>query len=102
MVLIQRSRYGYKNIAANGAFFLLAARMARYSSNDTYLQWAEKSWNWIDQSCLIDRTKGDAWKVYDGTHSANNCKVPSTGQWSYNYGVLFSGLAYLYNHVSLR
>lgn len=93
--------YNYKNIAANGAFFQLAARLARYSgNNDTYVQWAEKTWNWLEQSPLIDSSTGAAWRVYDGTQIAGGCTGAEKTQWSYNYGLLIGGLAYMYNHVS--
>ncbi len=96
--------YTYKNIAANGAFFMIAARLARYSgNNETYVQWAEKQWEWIQGTALIDSTTNpDSWIVYDGI-GTGDCNTPSKTQWSYNYGLLFGGLAYIYNHVcSLR
>lgn len=36
------SGYNYKNPAANGGFFQLAARLARYTGNQSYITWAEK------------------------------------------------------------
>src|SRR5450432_1966418 len=38
--------YNYKNSVSNGAFFQLSARLARYTGNSTYLEWAAKSWDW--------------------------------------------------------
>lgn len=94
--------YNYMNVAANGAFFQLASRLARYTGNETYVHWAEKMWNWLEQSPLIDSSNGDAWKVYDGTQTAGGCTGAEKTQWTYNYGVLIGGLAYIYNHVSTQ
>lgn len=84
----------------NGGFFQLSARLARYTGNDTYVHWAEKMWNWLEQSSLIDQSDPTAWKVYDGADISNNCQDPNIHQYSYNYGLLIGGFAYLYNHVS--
>ncbi|TKA67939.1 hypothetical protein B0A55_06570 [Friedmanniomyces simplex] len=46
--------YDYKNTVANGGFFMLASRLARYTGNQTYVDWAEKEWNWFSQSVLLD------------------------------------------------
>jgi mannan endo-1,6-alpha-mannosidase len=37
--------YTYKNSISNGCFFNLAARLAKYTGNDTYAQWADKTWD---------------------------------------------------------
>ena len=88
----------YKNMASNGGFFQLASRLARYTGNQTYVHWAEKMWDWIDSSALVTQN-GDVWKVYDGV-SVDTCTKPNTAQYTYNYGILISGLAHLYNFVS--
>lgn len=75
--------------------------MARYTGNETYTQWAEKMWNWMEGSTLINQTDPTAWRVYDGAEITNGeCPVPNVSQYSYNYGILLGGLAYIYNHVS--
>jgi mannan endo-1,6-alpha-mannosidase len=38
--------YNYKNSISNGATFALAARLARYTGNQTYADWAVKIWDW--------------------------------------------------------
>ena len=95
------SRYTYKNMPSNGGFFQLASRLARYTGNQTYVKWAEKSFNWIQNSVLYDDSDPTAIKVYDGTGDTANCTKANQAQYSYNYGILIGGLAYLYNHVCI-
>ncbi|KAG8422472.1 hypothetical protein J3459_010321 [Metarhizium acridum] len=40
----------YKNSVSNGGFFQLAARLGRATGNNTYLEWAEKIWDWNAES----------------------------------------------------
>jgi mannan endo-1,6-alpha-mannosidase len=89
--------YNYKNVAANGGFFLLTAQLARYTGNTTFNDWAEKQWDWFSNSVLFEL---DSYQVNDGTDISNNCTVANDQQWSYNYGFYVAGLAYMYNHVS--
>ena len=90
--------YNYKNIAANGGFFLLTSQLARYTGNQTYVDWAEKTWNWFTSSTLVS-VQGDVYKIYDGAGIQGNCKKPNPSPYSYNYGMTLAGLAYMYNHV---
>jgi mannan endo-1,6-alpha-mannosidase len=39
--------YDYKNAISNGCLFHLAARLARYTGNSTYLTYSERSYDWI-------------------------------------------------------
>ncbi|KAI5461374.1 glycosyl hydrolase family 76-domain-containing protein [Mariannaea sp. PMI_226] len=85
--------YGYKNSISNGCFFNLAARLARYTGNQTYSDWATKVWDWETQIGLLNNSK-----VYDGaTIGDNNCASPDTTQWSYNSAVFLYGAAVMYN-----
>nr|POF17623.1 mannan endo-1,6-alpha-mannosidase dcw1 [Quercus suber] len=88
--------YNYKNIAANGAFFQIASRLARYTGNGTYVDWAEKSWDWFTNSVLWDNATST---IFDGTTVTNNCSDADHTQWTYNYGFWIAGLAYIYNHT---
>ena len=90
--------YTYKNTPSNGGFFQLAARLARYTGNDTYVDWAEKMWTWMETAKLIDDT-GGFFKVNDGADTPDNCASPNAAQFSYNYGILIGGLAYLHNYT---
>jgi mannan endo-1,6-alpha-mannosidase len=61
--------YDYKNSVSNGAFFQLSARLARFTGNETYLQWAEKVYEWSTVIGLID----EEFRVYDGGDDLKNC-----------------------------
>jgi mannan endo-1,6-alpha-mannosidase len=91
--------YTYKNVASNGGFFQLAARLGRYTGNETYIKWAEKTWDWIETTSLLDPNTPQGTRVYDGTGIESNCKKANEQQFSYNYGILIGGLAYMYNHT---
>ncbi|KAL9029141.1 MAG: hypothetical protein Q9196_002587 [Gyalolechia fulgens] len=88
--------YGYKNSISNGGFFQLAARLARYTGNQTYADWAEKTWDWMEGTPLIT----DQYNIYDGAQMTDNCTKPDERQWSYNIGTFLAGAANLYNYVS--
>src|ERR1700709_534538 len=50
-----------KNSISNGCFFQLAARLARYTGNSTYADWADKVFDWMEASPLISKQ----WEVFD-------------------------------------
>lgn len=87
--------YNYKNTISNGCFFNLGARLARYTGNDTYAEWAEKTWNWMISVGLVNNEH----HVYDGIDS-KNCHEVNHIQWTYNAGVLLLGAANLYNYTN--
>lgn len=87
--------YDYKNTISTGGFFQLAARLARYTGNTTYADWAEKSWDWMYGSPLITKE----WKIWDGTSRGNNCSDADQIYWTYNVGTLLAGATYMYNYV---
>ncbi|QBM87870.1 mannan endo-1,6-alpha-mannosidase [Metschnikowia aff. pulcherrima] len=91
------SGYDYKNTVSNGALFHIAARLARYTSNDTYVEWAEKVFDWMYGVNLL--TEGDWWFVYDGVNIDDNCTTVTKLQWTYNHGLMLAGCAYLYNYT---
>ena len=88
--------YDYKNSISNGGFFQLSARLARYTQNQTYGDWADKSWNWMADSVLMTSD----YKVYDGANIDGNCTKPSELQWTYNIGTMLMGAANMFNYVS--
>ena len=90
--------YTYKNSIANGCFFNLGARLARYTGNDTYAQWAQKIWDWENSVGLID----SSYNIYDGSSDVQNCTIVDRLQWTYNAGVYLHGAANLYNYVRSR
>lgn len=91
-----QSGYAMKNAISNGGLFQLAARLAWYSSNATYVDWANKIWQWSLSSPLLENS---TWNVADSTTAAGNCADQGNEQWSYNYGSYLMGAAYMYNHV---
>ncbi|KAF5127001.1 hypothetical protein DV495_002983 [Geotrichum candidum] len=90
--------YNYKNAVANGCLFNLAARLARYTQNSSYVDWAEKVWDWVVEVKFIP-TDSDAWPVYDGGSIESSCNDTSVLEWTYNSGLYLSGAAFMYNHT---
>jgi mannan endo-1,6-alpha-mannosidase len=88
--------YNYKNSISNGCFFNLAARLAKYTGNDTYAQWAEKTWDWMAAVNLIDQN----YYVYDGSDDTINCTKIDRIQWTYNAGTFLLGAANMYNYTN--
>lgn len=91
--------YDYKNTISNGALFHMAARLARYTSNDTYVEWAEKVWDWLVSVKYIDN-QNNYWAVFDGASALSNCAPVLKLQWTYNIGLVTSGAAYLANYTA--
>lgn len=89
--------YNYKNSIANGIFFNLGARLARYTSNDTYSDWAVKTWDWMEGIGIID----EHYNVFDGGHVEDNCTTITKIQFSYCAAVILEGAAFMYNYVSV-
>lgn len=77
--------YDYKNTISNGGFFQLAARLARYTNNQTYADWAEKMYDWMAQSPLLDNS---TYAVNDGSSTLKNCSDADHTQWTYNYATV--------------
>ncbi|KAG5929167.1 hypothetical protein E4U42_006895 [Claviceps africana] len=88
--------YDYKNTIANGIFFNMGARLARYTKNDTYARRAEETWDWLWGVQFIDN---ESWAVYDGANVKENCSIVVKAQYSYNAGVVAQGAAFMYNYT---
>lgn len=98
--------YDYKNMVSNGCLFHLAARLARFTNNDTYIDWADRVWEWAYSVGFlhpINPTASDPLKVqmqvFDGAHTTKNCSDITTAEWTYDQGLMISGTAYLYNYT---
>ncbi|KAK9368830.1 glycoside hydrolase [Lipomyces kononenkoae] len=89
--------YDYKNTVSNAGLFLMASRLARFTGNKTYVDWAERTWNWIEGVGLLDT---EYYYFYDGVGVADNCSVITRYQWSYNAACFLAGSAYLYNFTA--
>ncbi|PNP48573.1 hypothetical protein THARTR1_10312 [Trichoderma harzianum] len=86
--------YNYKNSISQACFFSLGARLALYTGNQSYADWADKTWDWMIATKLIN-TKN--WAVYDGAGIETNCTVLTPYQFSYNVGGMILGAAAMYN-----
>ncbi|KAI1360657.1 putative glycosyl hydrolase [Xylaria arbuscula] len=87
--------FTYKNTIANGCFFNIGSRLARYTKNDTYTDWSVRTWDWLVNVGYID----DDWNVFDGADISNNCTEINKQQFSYNAAVLLQGAAALYDYT---
>lgn len=92
---LSNNGYNYKNSIANAIFFNLGARLARYTKNDTYAQWAEAAYDWTSGVGYID----DAWNIYDGGHVDENCTDINKAQYSYVPAIFIQGCGFMYNYV---
>lgn len=90
--------YSYKNAISQASFFQLAARLAKYTGNQTYSDWADKAWDWSTSVGLVTTD----FKVFDGTQASSNCSSISKLQWTYTAGAFLYGSAVMYNEVRLR
>lgn len=89
------SGYNYKNTVSNACLFQLAARLGRYTNNQTYLTVAEEVFDWLHGVGYV--TLSDVGNVYDGAEIDTNCTEVTKQEWSYNHGIVLGGLAYMYN-----
>lgn len=87
--------YNYKNSISNGCFFNMAARLGAYTQNETYFDWADKMWDWVEAVGLMS-PQYDFW---DGTNDLLNCSQMNHIQWTYNAGVFMLGSAVMWNQV---
>lgn len=87
--------FNYKNSISNGCFFNIAARLARFTGNQTYADWAQRIFEWEQGAGLITPD----YQIYDGAGVANgdNCSKPDVIQWTYNAGIYMYGAAVMYN-----
>lgn len=88
--------YNYKNSISNGVFFNLASRLAMYTGNSTYADWAVKTWDWMESIALIDQN----FYVYDGSDDTMNCTKINRLQWTYNAGAMLLGAANMYAYTN--
>ncbi|KAK4133345.1 glycoside hydrolase family 76 protein [Trichocladium antarcticum] len=86
--------FNYKNSISQACFFNIAARLARYTGNDSYAEWAERTWDWMVDSELMSMK---TYYIYDGIH-VENCSEITPYQWTYNAGAFLLGAAAMYNY----
>ncbi|MCO5051180.1 MAG: glycoside hydrolase family 76 protein [Verrucomicrobiae bacterium] len=84
----------YKNAIPNELFLLLAARLHQRTPGDrgpgSYLDWAQREWEWFKASGLINAGQ----LVNDGLNA--QCENNRQTTWTYNQGVIIGGLVELY------
>ncbi|KAL5606370.1 hypothetical protein BROUX41_002787 [Berkeleyomyces rouxiae] len=85
--------YDYKNTISQGCFFNIAARLALYTGNTSYSDWAEKTYEWVLEKQYID----SHYNVFDGAYIHDGCAALTPYQWTYNNGVFMHGVAAMYN-----
>ncbi|CAF3355854.1 unnamed protein product [Rotaria sp. Silwood2] len=93
----------YKNAITNELFLLSSMRLHPYATLlgkplTYYLDWALKEWQWFQNSGMIN----DDYLINDGLSSTNiindnKCVNNNQTTWTYNQGVILTGLALLYN-----
>lgn len=88
--------YNYKNTISNGIFFNLGARLAMYTRNQTYADWAEKAWDWTESTGMMNQE----YAFFDGAHTDKNCTDINKQRWSYNAGIHLLGAANMYNYTN--
>ncbi|GME72688.1 unnamed protein product [Ambrosiozyma monospora] len=91
--------YDYKNVISNSCLFHIAARLGRYTNNNTYVETAETVYDWLVNTSGFIKLEDETYIVYDGAGIANNCSQLSAERWTYNLGIMMAGCAYLYNHT---
>jgi predicted alpha-1,6-mannanase (GH76 family) len=81
----------YKNAITNELFITLAARLhQRVPGDQSYLSWAQRTWDWFEASGLINPRS----LVNDGLTAA--CQNNGQTTWTYNQGVILGALAALF------
>lgn len=88
--------YNYKRAISSGAFFQLAARLARYTGNQTYADWATKSYEWTSSIGFLSQD----YKVFDGADINVNCSTLNRLQWTYTAGAFMYGSAVMTNFTN--
>jgi mannan endo-1,6-alpha-mannosidase len=98
-----RDPFTIKDMGSNGNLFLLAARLARFTGNQTYAAWADKTFSWAKDVRLIvdvDEKKSfpTDYRVY--TSLQLGCVAENWSHQSSDHGAVTEGAAIMYNIVS--
>lgn len=90
--------FDYRNSISNGAFLQISARLARYTGDQKYVEWADKNWDWMARVGLISAN----YQVFDGTDDNLNCTEINHIQWSYNPAMLLYATAMMANYTNTQ
>lgn len=89
----------YKNAIANELFLSVAAHLANRDPvhRNQYLGWANREWDWFVTTGMINQENlvNDGLGTPKGRTTAISCGNNGQTTWSYNQGVLLSGLTEL-------
>jgi len=88
--------YNYKNSISNGCFFNIASRLGMYTGNQTYFDWANRMWDWVESVGLMS----SSYQIFDGTNDDLNCSQLNHIQWTYNAGVYLLGASVMWNQTT--
>jgi len=92
--------YNLKNSVSNGGNFQLSARLAYVTGNSSYADWADKVYDWMASSKLMQMdNSANLLYIWDNTDTSNGCTDQTNYVWSYNYGIMLAGAAYMYNYT---
>lgn len=78
-------------------FFNIGSRLALYTGNTTYYNWANTTYNWMARIGLLNET---TWAIFDGSDDRLNCTQLDHDQWTYNVGIYLFGAANMYNYTA--
>jgi mannan endo-1,6-alpha-mannosidase len=84
----------YKNSVSNGGLFQLSARLARATGNQTYIDWANKIWDWTAGVGMMDP---QTFEVFDGADIKDNCTEINRLSFTYSTGIYLYGAAVMAN-----
>ena len=89
-----QKRAVYKNAITNELFLLVAAALHNHVPNDSgpgsYLDWAQKEWQWFSKSGIINASN----LINDGL--SDTCANNGQTTWTYNQGVILGALVEMY------
>lgn len=94
-IFVFNKGYDYKNAITTATFFQLAARLAKYTGNQTYADWATNGYDWASSVGFISHD----YKVFQGTLVESNCSTIDHVQWSYAAASFLYGSAVMTNFV---
>lgn len=91
----------FMDTETNGAFFLLSARLAKATGNETYAQWAEKSWDWSVKVGFVNKENGYSVGSALDLQDAGGCDSVFDTKWSISYGLYTEAVAVMHSLVRI-
>lgn len=89
----KKSQADYKNTPVNAPFIILALRLYEIEESPEYLEWSEKTLDWMTET-LVDP---DTEIVWDGINREGNGQIDKNWLFTYNQGVYIGALVEFYN-----